>query len=229
MRIYFAWFGPTSPVIDDAAFASVRSLPNLKRLDLSCTNVTDTGMEHVFYLQRLDSLDISGTDVADTSVPLLKRLSSLKKLSLRGTLVIAKSVASLERTWDQATAAEAAWKQARSAFEFFTPDGRLNDRTQAEAVIAAALPHLSGAAWAKTRRLLLRRESFTFLDQVQQRLADQRPPEPLLIVARLKDRLRLCQGQLLSLLHDLAGYPRRKCDPPGLMCAAARVLTPHPG
>jgi hypothetical protein len=76
-----------------------------------------------------------------------------------------------ERTWDQAEAAEAAWKQARSAFELFTPDGRLNDRAQAEAVVAAALPHLGGAAWAKTRRLLLRRESFTFLDQVQDRLA----------------------------------------------------------
>ena len=77
-----------------------------------------------------------------------------------------------ERLWDQAAAAETAWKQAKSAFEFFTPEGRLNDRAQAEAVVAAALPHLSGAAWAKTRRLLLRRESFTFLDQVQGRLAD---------------------------------------------------------
>jgi hypothetical protein len=76
-----------------------------------------------------------------------------------------------ERTWDQATAAEAAWKQARSTFELFTPEGRLNDRTQAEAVIGAALPHLGGAAWAKTRRLILRRESFTFLDQVHERLA----------------------------------------------------------
>jgi hypothetical protein len=76
-----------------------------------------------------------------------------------------------ERLWDQATAAEAAWKQARSAFEVFTPDGRLNDRAQAEAVVAAALPNLGGAAWAKTRRLLLRWESFTFLDQVQDRLA----------------------------------------------------------
>jgi hypothetical protein len=77
-----------------------------------------------------------------------------------------------ERLWDQATAAEAAWKHAKSAFEFFTPEGRLNDRAQAEAAVAAALPHLSGAVWAKTRRLLLRRESFTFLDQVQKRLAD---------------------------------------------------------
>jgi hypothetical protein len=77
-----------------------------------------------------------------------------------------------ERLWDQATAAETAWKRAKSAFEFFTPEGRLNDRAQAEVIIAAALPHFSGAAWAKTRRLLLRRESFTFLDQVRQRLAD---------------------------------------------------------
>ena len=76
-----------------------------------------------------------------------------------------------ERLWDQATATERAWKRAKSAFELFTPEGRLNDRTQAEAVIAAALPHLGGAAWAKFRRLLLRRESFTFLDQVHERLA----------------------------------------------------------
>jgi hypothetical protein len=76
-----------------------------------------------------------------------------------------------ERLWDQATAAEAAWNQAKSAFEFFTPTGRLNDRAQAEAVVAAVLTDLGGVAWAKIRRLLLRRESFTFLDQVQERLA----------------------------------------------------------
>jgi hypothetical protein len=76
-----------------------------------------------------------------------------------------------ERLWDQAEAAETAWKQAQSAFELFTPEGRLNDRAQAEAVVAAALPHLGGAAWAKIRRLLLRRESFTFFDQVHDRLA----------------------------------------------------------
>jgi hypothetical protein len=75
-----------------------------------------------------------------------------------------------ERLWDQAQVAETAWKQVRSAFEFFTPQGRFNDRRRAEAVVAAALPHLSGSAWAKTRRLLPRRESFTFLDQAHQRL-----------------------------------------------------------
>jgi hypothetical protein len=76
-----------------------------------------------------------------------------------------------ERLWDQAAAAETAWKHAESAFAFFTPQGRLNDRNAAAAVVASVLPHLGGAAWAKTRRLLLRSESFTFLDQVQSRLA----------------------------------------------------------
>ena len=48
----------------------------------------------------------------------------------------------------------------------------MNDRAQAKAVVAATLPHLGEAAWAKTRRLLLRRESFAFLDQVPKRLAE---------------------------------------------------------
>jgi hypothetical protein len=107
-----------------------------------------------------------------------------------------------ERAWDQATAAEAAWGRVRSAFEPFTPAGRLNDRVQAEAVIAAASPHLVGAAWAKTRRLLLRRESFTFLDQAQGRLAE----------------LGLAPD-VLSALLDLEGLRRQ----PWRMSAATRA------
>jgi hypothetical protein len=84
---------------------------------------------------------------------------------------VSRSWRQAEHLWERAVAAETAWKHVRSAFEFFTPEGRLNDREQAQAVVAAVLPHLSGSAWAKTRRLLLRRESFTFLDQVRDRLA----------------------------------------------------------
>ena len=113
-----------------------------------------------------------------------------------------------ERTWDQATAAETAWKRARLAFEFFTPEGRLNDRTSAEVVVAAALPHLSGAAWAKTRRLLLRRESFTFLDQVSMRLAE----------------LRL-DPDVLSALLDLEGLRRQPWRLSGFTRALALVGT----
>ena len=77
-----------------------------------------------------------------------------------------------EQLWDQAAATEAAWNRAKTVFEFFTAEGRLNDHAQAEAVVATALPHLGATPWAKTRRLLLRRVSFTFLDQVPERLAE---------------------------------------------------------
>jgi hypothetical protein len=107
-----------------------------------------------------------------------------------------------ERLWDQAEAAETAWKRAKLAFEFFTPDGRLNDRAEATAVVEEALPHLGGAAWAKTRRLLLRRESFTFLDQVQERLAG----------------LGL-DPDVLSALLDLEGLRRQ----PGRLSSATRA------
>ena len=106
-----------------------------------------------------------------------------------------------EHLWDHATAAESAWDRARSAFEFFTPEGRLNDRTRAETVVTAALPDLNGAAWAKTRRSLRRRESFTFLDQVGERLAE----------------LGLAPD-VLSALLDLEGLRRQ----PGRLSAATR-------
>ena len=109
-----------------------------------------------------------------------------------------------ERAWDRAMAAEAAWGRARSALEPFTPEGRLNDRVQAEAVVAAALPHLDGAAWAKTRRLLMRRESLTFLDQVGERLAG----------------LGL-DPDVLSALLDLEGLRRQ----PARLSAATRAWT----
>jgi hypothetical protein len=107
-----------------------------------------------------------------------------------------------ESRWDQARAAETVWNQVRLALEFFTPEGRLNDRARAEAVVAAALPHLDGAAWDKTRRSLARRESFAFLDQVGERLAG----------------LGLAPD-VLSALLDLEGLRRQ----PGRLSAATRA------
>src|SRR5918998_1153368 len=53
--------------------------------------------------------------------------------------------ASAEAAFARAEAAEAAWHRARSALELFTPEGRLNDRHRAEAVVAGSLPGLAGA------------------------------------------------------------------------------------
>ncbi len=109
-----------------------------------------------------------------------------------------------EHLWDHATAAEAAWDRARSAFEFFTPEGRLNDRTRAEAVVTAALPELNGAAWAKTRRLLMRRESFTFLDQVGERLAGLGLAPDILSALLALEGLRRQPGRLSAVTRAWA-------------------------
>jgi hypothetical protein len=100
---------------------------------------------------------------------------------------------------DQAAASERAWQQVCAALEFFTPEGRLNDRRQAEAKIQQALPHLQGSGWAKTRRLLKRPETLTFLDRLQERVAALGfAKETLAALERLEGLRRQperCQGE----------------------------------
>ena len=111
-------------------------------------------------------------DQAETAQKKLDQLGREGKSRSGHAATVSRLWRKAERLWDQAMATEKAWTLTRSAFEFFTPEGRFHDRHQAQAVVAAALPDLSGPEWAKTRRLLLRRESFTFLDQAQRRLAE---------------------------------------------------------
>lgn len=76
-----------------------------------------------------------------------------------------------EQRLDTAAATEEAWKVCQTALELFRGDGALNDRAHAEAVVAKALPGLMGREWNKVRRLLQRRETFTFLDRLQAGMA----------------------------------------------------------
>jgi hypothetical protein len=84
---YFKWYGPVTPPADDSVVANIRKIPNLKHIDMACSNVTDACMEDVCSLQYLEYLDIQGTDISDASVPLLKRLTNLKIILLRGTKI----------------------------------------------------------------------------------------------------------------------------------------------
>jgi hypothetical protein len=65
---------------------------------------------------------------------------------------------------------EAAWKRAESALSLFRPDGQLNDRTWAQAEIAAAVPGLSGPEWSKVRNWLGAGKALTFLDRLHDQL-----------------------------------------------------------
>jgi hypothetical protein len=88
----------------------------------------------------------------------------------------------LSSAWDKARAwfervdgQEKAWQQAAEALELFWPDGRLNDRASAEARIAAVVPELTDAQWAKTCRVLQDRRSLTFLDRLHEQLQQAEP------------------------------------------------------
>jgi hypothetical protein len=79
--------------------------------------------------------------------------------------------------WTKAEAAfrryeegETAWRRAEPALGVFRPDGQLNDRSWAQAQIAAALPGLSGFEWSKVRGFLQAEAALTFLDRLHREL-----------------------------------------------------------
>jgi hypothetical protein len=78
-----------------------------------------------------------------------------------------KKVTAAFRRYEEA---ETAWKCAAPALNVFRPDGRLNDRSWAQAQIAAALPGLSGSEWSKVRGFLEAEAALTFLDRLHQDL-----------------------------------------------------------
>lgn len=80
--------------------------------------------------------------------------------------------AKAEAAFQRYDAEETAWKRVAAVLQVFGPDGKLNDRAGAEAVIAAALPVLSGAAWATVRNHLLAPETLTFLDRLHAQLGE---------------------------------------------------------
>jgi tetratricopeptide (TPR) repeat protein len=88
-------------------------------------------------------------------------------LSRHATVAWRKAAGAFQR-YEQA---ESAWKRAALALNLFRPDGQLNDRSWAEAEIAAALPGLSDAVWSKVRRFLEAEAALTFLDRMHGRLA----------------------------------------------------------
>lgn len=80
--------------------------------------------------------------------------------------------------WQKAEAAmdawqeqDAVWQQSQQALPLLTPDGALNTRPQAEAVLAETLPQLPDSAFAKAKRHLQQPELLNYLDRVHATIA----------------------------------------------------------
>ncbi len=65
---------------------------------------------------------------------------------------------------------ERLWQQAKDALPLITPDGELNTRATAEAVLAQTLPQLPDSDFAKPKRQLQKPEMLNYLDLVQDKL-----------------------------------------------------------
>jgi cell division protein FtsB len=75
-----------------------------------------------------------------------------------------------EEAMDAWVAIEKTWQRAKDALRLITPEGELNTRAQAEAVLAEVLPLLPENDFAKAKRNLQKPEMLNYLDHVQDQL-----------------------------------------------------------
>lgn len=122
-----------------------------------------------------------------------------------------------EQAMDAWQNTERLWQQTRAALPLITPEGELNTRAKAEAVLAETLPQLPDDDFAKTKRQLQRPEMFNFLDRVQEQLAAL-PFPPELTQAAVE------QEALHRRPESLKGDHARAAAMRGVMLACAVVL-----
>jgi hypothetical protein len=95
-----------------------------------------------------------------------------------------------EQAMDAWQETERVWQQTKDALPLITPQGELNTRAKAEAVLAQTLPQLPDSAFAKTKRQLQRPEMLNYLDRVQDQLAKLPLPEEVKQAAVRQEALR---------------------------------------
>ena len=92
-------------------------------------------------------------------------------IDARGVAQTARAAWRRAIAWfERAERLEAAWGQAHAALDLFRVNGRLNDRSHAEAEITDALKVLTGPDWSKVRNFLNDARGLNFLDRMHRRL-----------------------------------------------------------
>jgi cell division protein FtsB len=95
-----------------------------------------------------------------------------------------------EKAMDEWRDTERTWQQIKEALLLVTPEGELNTRAKAEAVLARTLPQLPDSDFAKTKRQLQRPEMLNYLDRVQDKLKKLPFPEEVKQAAVRQEALR---------------------------------------
>lgn len=109
-----------------------------------------------------------------------------------------------------------AWEEVKAALALVTPEGELNTRARAEALLAEALPRLPDR-FAKAKRLLRQPQTLTYLDEARRRPAGVGGPAEVQGAA-LQQELRRRRPELAAGEGGRAGAMR------GVLLACAVVL-----
>jgi hypothetical protein len=104
-----------------------------------------------------------------------------------------------ERAMDAWQETERIWQQTKDALLLITPQGELNSRAKAEAMLAQTLPQLPDSDFAKSKRHLRKPEMLNYLDRLHDKLAKLPVPEEVKQAAIQQETLRrrpdLLQGE----------------------------------
>jgi hypothetical protein len=95
-----------------------------------------------------------------------------------------------EKAMDEWRDGERVWQQTKDALPLITPEGELNTRARAEAVLAQTLPQLPDSDFAETKRQLQKPEMLNYLDRVQKELGKLPFPEEVTKAAVQQEALR---------------------------------------
>jgi hypothetical protein len=98
-----------------------------------------------------------------------------------------KKAAKAMAAWQET---ERVWQQTKDALPLIPPDGELNTRVKAKAVLAETLPQLPDSDFAKTKRHWQRPEMLNYLDRVQDKLAKVPFPQEVTQAAVRQEALR---------------------------------------
>src|SRR5690349_1746689 len=73
--------------VKDEGVATLKGLPNLQRLNLARTDLTDDSLPHLKVLAQLRELDLTGTSVSSRGLEPLQGLTKMQALNLSSTQV----------------------------------------------------------------------------------------------------------------------------------------------
>jgi hypothetical protein len=125
--------------------------------------------------------------------------------------------AKADQAMDAWQARDQAWQKVKQAVQLVTAEGELNTRARAEAELAATVPQLPDAEFAKAKRLLQQPQTLTYLDEVHRKL------EALPVPAAIRDAA-LRQEALRRRPERLQGDNTQAAALRGLLLIGAVIL-----